>query len=95
MDNNKGKFEILELFMAQAGKDRRFYGTINRGFTKDGTRVLRGKIMMQDGFILAQAGTQEELGDRLDELVLMVLDEGLHSNDGATFTTCKFIFFSN
>jgi hypothetical protein len=30
----------------------------------------------------AQAGCQEELGKRLDELVLMVLDYGLHSNAG-------------
>ena len=39
---------------------------------------------MQDGFVLAQAGCQDDLGTRLDELVKMVLDMDLHSVAGAT-----------
>lgn len=92
MDNNKGKLEITELFMAQVDINRRFYGTIKRGCDADGTPVVRGRIEVQDGFILAQAGCQDDLGTRLDELVKMVLDLGLHSDPGATQiilgTTC-------
>jgi len=84
MDNNKGKLEITELFMAQADINRRFYGTIKRGCDADGTPVVRGRIEVQDGFVLAQAGCQDDLGTRLDELVKMVLDLGLHSDAGAT-----------
>ena len=92
MDNNKGKLEISELFMAQADINRRFYGTIKRGCDADGTPVVRGRIEVQDGFILAQAGCQDDLGTRLDGLVKMVLDLGLHSDAGAiqiiSRTTC-------
>ena len=73
MSKGDNKIEITELFMAQADRDRRFYGTIHRGFNADGVPVVYGKIMMQDGFVCSQAATQEELGERLDELVKMVL----------------------
>lgn len=84
MDNNKGKLEITELFMAQADINRRFFGTIKRGYDADGTPVVRGRIEVQDGFVLAQNCCQDGLGTRLDELVKMVLDLGLHSDPGAT-----------
>ena len=84
MANKKeDKFKIAELFMAQADINRRFYGTIKRGCDADGTPVVRGRIEVQDGFVLAQAGCQDDLGTRLDELVKMVLNLGLHSDPGA------------
>ncbi len=95
MADKNDRLEITELFMAQADRDRRFYGTISRGFDEDGAPVVYGKIMMQDGFILAQAGTQKELGDRLDELVKMVLDEGLHDDAGETIKIAETPFFLN
>ena len=93
MDKNKeNQFEITELFMAQADINRRFYGTIKRSCDADGTPVVRGRIEVQDGFVLAHAGCQDDLGTRLDELVKMVLDMNLHSDAGATQiisgTTC-------
>ena len=85
MANKKeDKLLITELFMAQADINRRFFGTIKRGYDADGTPVVRGRIEVQDGFILAQAGCQDDLGTRLDELVKMVLDLSLHSDPGAT-----------
>ena len=83
-DKKEDKFKITELFMAQADINRRFFGTIKRGCDADGTPVVRGRIEVQDGFVLAQAGCQDDLGTRLDELVKMVLDLGLHSDPGAT-----------
>ena len=93
MDKKKeNQFEITELFMAQADINRRFFGIIKRGCDADGTQVVRGRIEVQDGFILAQDCCQDGLGIRLDELVRMRLDMGLHSDAGATQiilgTTC-------
>ena len=58
--------------MAQAEIDRLFSGTINRGFDSNGTPVVRGKIMVLDGFVCAMAACQNELGARLDELLKKV-----------------------
>ena len=87
MKNKKDKLEIQELFMAKAGKhgwDRCFHGTIKRETDADGNPIVYGKIKVNDGFVCTQAGHQDVLGSRLDELVLMVLDYGLHSDAGAT-----------
>ncbi len=70
------------MFIAQADSDRRFYGTILRGFDAEGVPVVFGKITVNNGFVCASAATQEELGKKLDELVKMVLDYGLHSQAG-------------
>jgi hypothetical protein len=43
MADNKDGFEITKLFMAQADFDKRFYGTINRGFHVNGIPVVRAK----------------------------------------------------
>ncbi len=95
MADKKDRLDISELFMAQASKDRRFYGTIKRGYDADGVPVVYGKIMVLDGFILAQAGTQEELGKRLDELVKMALDLGLHSGAGVISVVANTTCFLN
>ncbi len=84
MADKKDRLEITELFMAQADKDRRFFGTIQRGFDADGVPAVYGKIMVLDGFVCAMASSQEELGERLDELVLMVLDYDIHNMTNTT-----------
>ena len=84
MDNNKGKFEVIEMFMAQACRDRLFFATIKREIDSDGVPVVRGKIKVLDGYVCAQDSCQDDLGTRLDEFVKMVLDMGLHSDPGAT-----------
>jgi len=76
------KIQLSEIFMAKAGKngwDRCFHGTIKREFDADGSPIVIGKIKVLNGFILAQAKDQWELGEMLDEIVVMVLDYGLHS----------------
>jgi len=93
MAGKKDRLEISELFMAQASINRRFFGTIKRSFDVDGVPVVYGKIEVLDGFILAQAETQEELGERLDELVLMALDFGLHSDTGKISVIAGMTYF--
>ncbi|MCB8999329.1 MAG: hypothetical protein H6540_04575 [Bacteroidales bacterium] len=80
---NPSRFEITEIFMAKAGKngwDRCFHGTIRRETDADGNPIVIGKIKVNDGYIIARARNQWELGEELDEMVLMVLDKGLHQD---------------
>lgn len=84
MPNKKDRLEITELFMANPYGDfsRCYYGTIRRGTDTEGNPVVYGKIKVLKGFIYAMASDQWELGDKLDELVFMILEMGLHSNKG-------------
>ena len=85
------KIQLTEIFMAKAGRkgwDRCFHGTIKREFDADGSPIVIGKIKVLNGFILAQAKDQWELGEMLDEIVLMVLDRGLHVEAGVAVKIC-------
>lgn len=85
MSIKKERLEITELFMAKAGKhgwDRCFHGTIKRFVDDNGTPFVCGKININDGYIYASAKNQWELGDKLDEMVLMILDYAIHRDVG-------------
>ena len=85
MKENKDRLEIKEIFMAKAGKhgwNRCFHGTIKRSRDAEGNPRVFGKIKVNDTYIEATARDQWELGDKLDELVLFVLDYGLLDDDG-------------
>lgn len=93
----KKNIKLTEIFMAKAGKgnkgfDRCFHGTINRDFDDNGNPVVYGNIKVNDGYIIAMAEDQFELGDKLDELVLMILDHDLHNTDCITAINPKFKF---
>jgi len=71
---------------------------INRETVENEHPVVRGRIEVEDGFVLAQDSCQDDLGTRLDELVKMVLDMGLHLDAGATqiiLGTAVFLIESN
>ena len=91
------KLEIREIFCAKAGNDwsRCFHGTIRRETDSDGNPVVIGRIKVGDGFILAQAANQDVLGEHLDELALMVLDMGLHDNEGLSTLIAGTEYFLN
>ena len=61
--------------MATAGGDFSscFYGIIKRLKTEDGSDYCFGKINVNQGWVCARGGSQEELGSRLDELVLFAV----------------------
>lgn len=84
MKKHEDRIQITELFMATAGGDfsRCFYGTIQRLTDEDGTDYCFGKLTVNQGFICARGRNQEELGRKLDEIVLCILDYGLHDNMG-------------
>ena len=83
MSYKKDRFELTEIFMAKAGRhgwNRCFYGTIQRGSDSDGSPFVRGKIKVKDGFVCAMASNDEDLGSKLDELVLFALEYELQAN---------------
>jgi len=98
MKDKKSGIELTELFMAKAGKtgwDRCFHGTIKRETDADGNPVVYGKIKVLDGFICAMAANQYVLGERLDELVLMVLDYCLNDDEGLSSMMAGTRYFLN
>jgi hypothetical protein len=98
MKDKKSGIELTELFMGKAGKtgwDRCFHGIIKRETDADGNPVVIGRIKVGDGFILAQAANQDVLGEHLDELALMVLDMGLHENEGLSTLIAGTHYFLN
>jgi hypothetical protein len=84
MKNKKDSILITEMFMATAGGDfsRCFYGNIHRETDAHGRPIVYGKISIGDGHIIASARDQWELGERLDQLVLMILDYDLNASAG-------------
>jgi len=99
MEKDRGlKIQLTEIFMAKAGKkgwDRCFHGTIKRVADENGNPVVYGKIKIQDGYLYAKAFDQWELGEMLDEMVLMVLDFGVHSDGGKFITLCNMKYCMN
>lgn len=98
MENKEDRFEITELFMVKAGQkdwSRRFLGTIKREVNGAGKPMISGRVQVNDCVIYAQAENEELLGEKLDTLVLLVLDFGLHSKAGMTTNICNTDFFLN
>jgi len=103
-NNNFSRFQITELFMAKAGLgmkgfDRCFYGTIREERTKNGILIYHGKILVKNNIhnstIYAKSTNRNELSDMLDSLVVMILDKGLHDNDGKFFKKDDFKYYMN
>ena len=89
------KIVITEIFTAKAGRgntgfDRCFHGTIRR---TDG--VVYGKIFINGGYILAKERDQWALGENLDDIVLLILDKGIHDNKGVFFSRYGFEYNLN
>jgi hypothetical protein len=77
--NNKINVEITEMFMAQADKDRCFYGCIKRLKDDNGKPFVFSRIVMPDGLLCARADDQNELSKNLDEMCILIMDNGLHA----------------
>ena len=86
--------------MAKAGKgnagfDRCFHGTIKRGCDTNGHPFAFGKIKVNDVIICASASDQWKLGEKLDEMVLLILDYDLHNISSTKIRNSSTGFFSN
>jgi len=96
----KMDISIVELFMAKAGIgnkgfDRCFHGTICRERDAEGNPVVYGKIKVGAGYIYATGKDQWELGEKLDQMVVMILDGNLHADAGKTEKIAETPYFLN
>jgi hypothetical protein len=91
------EFEITELFLVKAGNDfkRTFIGQIFREITSEGVSIVRGSVVVNEGKIWCSTETQEELGKYLDDICVLKLDMGLHSQGGVTTQVFGEDFFLN
>jgi len=100
MKKKKERIQLTEIFMAKAGIgnkgfDRCFHGTINRDFDDEGIPYVFGNIKVNDGYIIERASNQFELGEKLDLLLLLLLDYGLNNNVGKTSIVLGMPYFLN
>jgi len=93
--NEDNNIEINEMFMAQADNDRCFYGIIKRSKDSYGNPHLFSRIVINDGIIQACDSDQKMLGKMLDEMCILVLDMGLHSDAGISIEIFGSEFFLN
>ena len=91
------KIEITELMLVKAGNDfkRTYMGEIYRETTIYGKPLIRGKVVVNDGCIYCATETQTTLSAYLDDICLMKLDMGLHSNIGLKTKIGGHDFFLN
>lgn len=74
----KKEFEMTELWLVKADWNRTFVGTIRREKGENGTPRLIGNADINGVTIFAEATSEEDLTDKLDELCTKILDgEGL------------------
>lgn len=94
-EDNKDRFEIHEMFMAQADHERCFYGIIKRSKDAQGDPHLFSRIIINDGIVQACASDQKVLSKMLDEMCKMVLDMGLHNDVGEKIKILEDDYFLN
>ena len=91
------EIHLNELFMAKVGCDwkRCYHGTIVRSNDANSNPFVFGKIKVNNGYVIARANDQWELGEKLDELVIMILDHDLHKNKSVLFKRYGFEYNMN
>jgi len=96
MENKKLKdIQITELFLVKADWHRTFIGEIIREKNEDGKDIFHGSVMINEGKVWSVGNTEDELGDYLDDMCVMKLDYGLHSNARVTTQIFDVDFFLN
>lgn len=68
------RIEITELFLAKADWKRTYVGTVTRDMLDNGSIIVHGKIPVEGCVIEATATNDKDLGKKLDELVVLILD---------------------
>ena len=97
MDKKKQiHIELTEMFMVKADRYRCFFGIIKRWKDDKGTPFVFSKICMpNDGYLCAQSTDQKTLGKNLDEMCVMILDKGIHSDAGVKTKVFETEYFMN
>lgn len=74
MEKQNEEFTMTELWLVKADWDRTYIGTIKREMGHDGTPLLKGKADIDGIMIFAEASSEEELTNKLDELCTKILE---------------------
>jgi len=101
MDKKKKKkkensrFEITELFMAMADRERTYIGTMQRDKIDDTLTVIRGKVKVEGNMVYVKGNSVEEMWQAADEMVILNLDYDLHRTSGPRSEIFENDFFLN
>lgn len=91
----QSKIEITEMFMVKSGWDRTFVGVITRTELENGTKQVHGAIPVNDCIIRAVAENQDDLGEKLDTLLTLLLDHNIHDINPKLIRVGEFVLYQN
>jgi hypothetical protein len=95
MKKGKNRFRLNELLLVMADAKRTYSATMKRGIMNDGSILISGKVIVEEGQIISRADSEEELADYLDTICKFKLDHGLHKVSGRQSKIFKTTFFHN
>jgi hypothetical protein len=87
--------QITELFLVKADWNRTYLAQIIREKNADGTEIVHGSVIINEGKAWCCGCDEEELGNYLDDICIMKLDNGLHEKAGITLKIAGEDFFMN
>ena len=94
-EENQERFQLTELFMAMAGKDRNFHGTMKRDKDENGNPLIRGKLLVNEGSILITGNSCKAMWRAADDMAKLKLDLALHRRECVKSQVFKKDFFHN
>jgi hypothetical protein len=86
---------IIELVLVKADWGRTFIGSLFRESDDKGNPVFRGEVIINEGMAWSRSTDEEELRNNFDDICILKLDYGLHSDSGATTTIFETKLFLN
>jgi hypothetical protein len=75
---------ITEIILIKAGWHRTYWGSIKRNVDSNGTPILSGEVIIEEGKVWSRSQDEEELLRNMDDICMMKLDYGLHADHGRT-----------
>ena len=95
MKGHKTNIEIRELILAKADWTRTYIGTIDWYTREDGSKVVIGKVKVNESQVVCKANNIEELGKFLDDMVILILDYDLNNYPSIKFMVASTELYQN
>lgn len=87
--------ELTELSLFKADWGRTFMGEIRREEYKDGSEIIRGKVVVNEGCMYSAAPTLDVLRTYVDSMIILKLDFSMHSRSFRASMICDIEFNLN
>lgn len=87
--------ELTELSLFKADWGRTFMGEIRREKDKDGSEIILGKVVVNEGNMYSAAPTLDVLRRYLDSMIILKLDFSMHSRPFRASMICGIEFNLN